>query len=157
VELHAQPVSLPKLEVEAAGRVRSPALKEFYRRVQTGAGRYFTREAIDRARPRDVADLLRTLPSMEIHSNSQGDKPQFVGDNPRAFGRMGREKEECPILYFLDGAPFQPTHGSMIGLDVRPQELEGIEVYRNGSSAPGKYTRGRAACGVILLWKRERI
>ena len=157
VKLRAEAVALPTLEVEAAGTVRTVALKEFYRRVQTGTGRYFTRRDIDRERPRNVADLLRRLPGVEVYSNGQGDKPRFAGDSPQGIRSLTTEKGECPISYYLDGTPFQPTRSGMIGLDIRPQELEGIEVYRNSSSAPAKYRQGQALCGIILLWKRERM
>lgn len=159
VTMKQDPLSLPNLHVQGRAGVRTQALKDFYRRAETGAGRYFTRADIDRLRPRSVNDLFRSLPNMRMTPSSTGfdEKPQFAGDAPSLFSDIKGKKGECPILYYLDGVPFEPTHDGAIGIDVRPQELEGIEVYRSRSAAPAKYARGVSVCGVILLWKRERI
>ncbi len=45
----------------------------------------------------------------------------------------------------------------MIGRDIRLNEIEGIEIYRRGATVPAKFHRYRNSCGVILIWKKERI
>ncbi|HEX4934451.1 MAG TPA: hypothetical protein VFV33_14780, partial [Gemmatimonadaceae bacterium] len=45
-----------------------------------------------------------------------------------------------------------------VGLDaiMRPNDIEGIEVYKNVASAPPQYQPLDSSCGVILVWTRRR-
>ncbi|MBW3654951.1 MAG: hypothetical protein KY444_02515, partial [Gemmatimonadetes bacterium] len=61
------------------------------------------------------------------------------------------------ILYFVDGTPVEVMEGGSIDHEVRPSEIEGIEVYRRGTLAPPEFRRPGANCGIVLIWKRERI
>ncbi|HYW06275.1 MAG TPA: hypothetical protein VE913_04925, partial [Longimicrobium sp.] len=64
---------------------------------------------------------------------------------------------ECPILYFLDGTPIQPLPNGSIDHEIRPDDIEGIEVYRRGTLAPPEFRRVGDNCGIVLIWKRESL
>ena len=36
----------------------------------------------------------------------------------------------------------------------RPEDIEGIEIYRGASNVPSRYTGRDARCGVVLIWLR---
>ncbi|MEP6619885.1 MAG: hypothetical protein ABJE47_11230 [bacterium] len=40
--------------------------------------------------------------------------------------------------------------------DFNVENLAGVEYYAIGSSAPAAFTRTTSACGLLLLWSRER-
>jgi hypothetical protein len=44
----------------------------------------------------------------------------------------------------------------VLGDDVRPNEVEGIEVYRRLSEVPAEYRKAGSECGVVLIWLKER-
>lgn len=159
VALETEAVLLPGVRAQSeTPAVRTRALKDFYRRATSGIGRYFTRAEIDRRNPRSLSDLFRSVPSMRLDPGTLDDRPQFAGEiGPGITTRVSTRRVNggCEILYFLDGSPYHP-HNGVIGAELRPQEIEGIEIYRNGTTAPAQYRRTNHTCGIILLWKRER-
>jgi hypothetical protein len=63
----------------------------------------------------------------------------------------------CRPTIYLDGMLLSmPTSGSADFPEdlnfVRPEELEGIEVYRSRIGAPMEYSTAVNDCGSILLW-----
>lgn len=164
VALRAVPLRLDVLEARGARASRMPWLRSFYARAESGPGEYFTRADIERMRPRQVSDLFRIVPGMVLSVSPEGDtSPRMVEGtitfrsdaSVRAGGGAG-ERSSCPILWFVDGSPIEPTDGR-IDTEVDPAEVEGIEIYRRTTLAPAQYRRGHSNCGVVLIWKRERI
>ncbi|MDQ3605517.1 MAG: Plug and carboxypeptidase regulatory-like domain-containing protein [Gemmatimonadota bacterium] len=153
LEVEAIPLAGVRAEVHAP---RSRELREFYTRARTGTGQYITRAEIEQRRPRDLSELFRLLPGIRLLSGPIGDKPVMEAKASAGTSRNGRA-QECAIQYFVDGTPFTPTHNGMIGLDIPLKDIEGIEIYRRGSSVPAKFHRLNNSCGVILIWKKERI
>jgi hypothetical protein len=158
VPIEAQPVLLPGLRVEGTvGRApRSRELREFYWRVRVGTGQYFTRSDIDRRHIRDLDDLFRALPGFALLNTPAGSKP-VLESKPTASAELFERAADCPIQYFLDGSPMTPIHDGVLGAEVELSEIEGIEIYRRGSTVPAKFHRLNNSCGVILIWKRERV
>lgn len=155
VALELAPVILAPVRVEVEGGPRSRELREFYARVRGGAGQFLTRADIEQRRPRDLTDLFRMLPGIPLIATPLGDKPTMEA-KASAVPSLGGREVDCQIQYFLDGTPIQPPNG-VIGFDVSLQEIEGIEIYRRGTGVPAKFQRGNSSCGVILIWKRERL
>ena len=60
------------------------------------------------------------------------------------------------MQYYLDGVSYLPDYAGVPN-DVRPDEVEGIEVYRRLSEVPVEYRRPGAECGVVLIWLKERV
>lgn len=140
VALPATAVALDPLVAEG----RSARLQEFYDRADRGTGYSVTREEIERRRPRRVTDIFRGIPNLVV-AHAGG----------RAQIRLGRSSigRECPPTYYLDGVRFNPGN---LDADLRPELIEGVEVYP-GNQVPARYRASDAACGVILIWTRDRV
>jgi outer membrane receptor for ferrienterochelin and colicin len=113
----------------------------FYERARRRAfGAFVTREDIERRNPFQTTDLLRTMAGIQL--------------TPARFGnRYHVRMRGCAPRVFLDGIQIR-----MVGLTiddlVRPNELEGIEVYRSSAETPGEFT-SPGGCGAIALWTRR--
>lgn len=163
VALHAVPLRLDVLEARSDRRSRMPWLRSFYARAESGPGEYFTRADIERMRPREVSDLFRIVPGMVLSVSPEGDTSPRMVEGTISFrsdesvrGGGAGARSSCPILWFVDGSPIEPTDGR-IDTEIDPAEVEGIEIYRRTTLAPAQYRRGHSNCGVVLIWKRERI
>lgn len=159
IPLEPEPILLPEVRIEGdarRGEIRSRELRDFYRRVRVGAGQYLTRTDIERRRPRNLTDLIRMLPGFVIVGTAAGEKPTMEA-KASASAELSLPQGACPIQYFLDGAPMVPLHGGVIDAEVELGEIEGVEIYRRGSAVPAKFHRYNNSCGVILIWKKERI
>lgn len=157
VRLAVEAVLLAPLEV--VGRSRSslsPTLAGFERRRQGGTGWYVTRADIERQKPDRVTDLLATAPGVAIHR-----RIVFMG---RAGG--------CPAQIYVDGFLLNrptpagsgmgpgrrtPSSTEMFPIDdvVKPDVVEGIEVYQGLSRVPPEFLSPEAACGVVAVWTRR--
>jgi hypothetical protein len=132
-------VSLPEVSVSAPAPV-SP-VPEFNRHATSGAGRYLTREYIEKHPTSNLMDLLKTVPGIRIRC-------------PRRDGvctlSMTRSPPDCSVKYFQDGLP---THSSALYM-TSPRDIEGIEIYSGPSETPPEYEGYRSLCGVIVIWTR---
>lgn len=155
IPLEPEPIPLEPVRIEVEGAPRSRQLRDFYARTRGGAGQFLTRADIERRRPRDLSDLFRMLPGIPLIATPMGDKPAMEG-KASAVPSLGSREADCAIQYFLDGTPIQPSNG-VVGLDVSLREIEGIEIYRRATGVPAKYQRRNNSCGVILIWRRERL
>ena len=165
VELRPQPIRIAEISAAAAA-TRNRMLLGFYNRAERGGGQYFTRAEIERINPARVSDLFRMVPGMVLVSTTTGDRPQMAGGqvgNTKAdagvsalAGGGAERATDCPILYFLDGTPVDAAQG-VISAEVDVREVEGVEVYRRVAMAPPQFRRTGDFCGVVLIWKREKI
>ncbi|HEX8697001.1 MAG TPA: carboxypeptidase regulatory-like domain-containing protein [Longimicrobium sp.] len=74
-----------------------------------------------------------------------------AGGNITGNSGMG----ECQVDYFLDGVPFQPAQEGRISDEIRPLDIEAVEIYRSAAETPAEFRRpGRSQCGVIVIWTR---
>ncbi len=129
---------LPTVRVSAKKKYTG-RLAGYHERLASNTGGYFvTREKIDQIRPRQVTDLLRTVPGVEV----------IRGARIRLRGRG------CAPLIWLDGT--QMPAGEVDINSFPPASIEGIEVYASATGAPFRYqgTRDQGRCGTILLWSR---
>lgn len=65
---------------------------------------------------------------------------------------------ECPPTYYVDGRRIQPARGlDWVNTYIKPQEIEGIEIYRSMTVAvPMEFRDYDPQCGAIVIWlKRE--
>ncbi|HEV7587058.1 MAG TPA: TonB-dependent receptor plug domain-containing protein, partial [Longimicrobium sp.] len=141
LEVALQPEPVAMSGVEATGRrpPMSPPLQRFYQRLDRGHGSFVTREQIDRRKPRRLTDLFREIPGVRVANTSRGDRLVMTGATPAMY-RVGPgwEAGDCPVQYYLDGVSYQPDIAGVPN-DVRPDEVEGIEVYRRLSEVPVEY------------------
>jgi hypothetical protein len=168
LEVALRPEALRIEGVTASGApTRNRQLLGFYGRVARGTGQYFTRAEIERINPSQVSELFRMVPGMMLVNTTLGDRPAMEGGQGGANKRDGgisalagggpqRGAGTCPILYFLDGTPLDAAQG-VISAEVDVREVEGVEVYRRVAMAPPQFRRTGEYCGVIVIWKREKI
>ena len=158
LEVVLTPAPLALNAVEATGRrmPMSPPLQRYYARLDRGHGSFVTREQIDRRKPRRLTDLFREIPGVRVANTSRGERLVMTGATPAMYRVDPRwEAGDCPVQYYLDGVSYLPDFAGVPN-DVRPDEVEGIEVYRRLSEVPVEYRRRGAECGVVLIWLRER-
>lgn len=149
--LEVSPVPLDPLEVRAQQRL-SPEMRGFYERRERGAGHFFTREEIGRMQSRLVTDVLRRAPGVRVEPTSGTRGIGHVVRMRRATGIAG--SRACPVLYYVNGAPFPLDANLGIDQFVRPDEIAGIEVYSGPAQLPPRFHSSNqgARCGVIIIW-----
>ncbi len=141
--LSAEAVMLAPVVVTGQPRRLTGALRDFYERAERRAwGSFVTREEIGRRSPVQTTDLLRTLPGVRLAPTRSGRHAVLL--------RGG-----CPARVYLDGIRVR-LGGTTIDDLVRPQDLEGIEVYPGEAGIPAQYGGlGGGGCGAVLLWTRR--
>ena len=139
--LDRSPVTLGAVVVRGVRQKAHPTrLGGFYERLASGIGGIFiTRAQLEQGNPRQVTDVLRRFPGVEIAG----------GSRVRLRGRT------CPPLVWIDGVAMPA--GEVELSTFAPSSLEGIEIYMTGSGAPGRYQAigNEARCGTVLLWSRS--
>jgi hypothetical protein len=156
VVLAPQPVRMGMVQASARPLPRSLPLQRFYERMQRGHGSFVTRENIDRRKPRRLADLFHEIPGVRVVPSSRGERLIMDGTTPYMWGSRGARTGDCPVQYYLEGVSWEPDAPGVLGDDVRPNEVEGIEVYRRLSEVPAEYRKAGSECGVVLIWLKER-
>jgi len=129
-------VRLPEVVVEA-DRIHlsfDRRLRDFQRRRAQGWGRFITRADIERRRPSRTSDLLRGIAWLWVE--------------PRRI-LLRWAGQECEATVWLNGSPL---FDSNIDVFVRPEEVAGIEVYRE-FGRPVEFAP-LGSCGAILIWTR---
>jgi hypothetical protein len=72
-------------------------------------------------------------------------------DHSVVFRRLGTY---CQPTIFIDGIRRDGLDARDINVWVRPEELEGMEVYTSGLFAPAEFTVPGQVCGSIVFWTR---
>jgi len=129
---------LPEIEVTASENRISP-VATFNRRATEGNGRYITRADIERRKPANLMDLLRTVPGVRV-----------VCPRTQHVCALRLRRATCGPAYYMDGMPTDP---SALYLTL-PSDVEGIEVYSGPSETPIELEGMRSGCGVIAIWTR---
>jgi len=129
------PFRLRPLVVSAARRAR-PGLEDFERRRALGFGSFVTRADIEDRHPHLVTDLFRGMAGVRVALDRRGDGHVLV-------------RGTCRPRLYLDGLAVDDS--SSPDLFLRPDDVEGIEVYST-ATVPPQYAR--SACGAVLIWTR---
>lgn len=119
----------------------------FERRRRTGAGYFVTRENIERRAPITVSQLFQEIPGIDVLLSTFGYEVRMRG----AWGR-------CRPDIVLDGMRLSSQsmgQDDPMSLDmlVRPDEVQGIEVYTRDTRVPAEYS-SMSGCGAIVVWTR---
>jgi hypothetical protein len=153
VTLRAEPIEVGGIVVEGdrrRGRF-DRRMQPFYERRERGSGDFFTRSEIEERNPMEFTDLLRGVSGVVLTRN-ENFSVQIRFTRAMLGGGAGCTS---PQIY-LDGT-FIGAAGEFIDLDnlVRPDQLEGVEVYKGPSQVPPQFNTTGSACGVIVLWTRQ--
>jgi hypothetical protein len=155
VEVRMDVAAVPLAPLEVVTRSRpgvSPTLAGFDRRRRAGTGSFLTREEIAERKVSRVSDLLASVPGVSIQRRA-------------VFMARG---QTCPAQIFVDGFHLNRSTGPLPGrrgrtttdlfpIDevVRPEALEGIEIYQGLSRMPAEFLTPGSACGVVAVWTRR--
>ncbi len=135
-------IDLTPIAVIGRRDVQGP-MAGFYRRQESGQGRFITYSDIQRRNPHNLTDLLRTVPGFNVQARGFSNRVRVRG----AF---------CNPLVWLDG---QGLFAGDVDLDsFDPRTFEGIELYSGGSTVPIEFQgnqRMSSSCGTIVLWSRR--
>ena len=152
MRLQPQPYHMDSLTVTVERQSLWLEYTGFYDREALGAGHHIDRDWIVERRPwaRTLSDLLRTIPGVSVDN--------VGGVQLRGMSRIGMTgMAPCPYSVYLDGmlmvSPTLPDDWWARSL-IRPEDVDGIEVYRRPSEVPIQYSGG-GGCGVILIWSRR--
>lgn len=157
--LMLQPSVTELTPVVVRERSTSARLREFEERRRAGVGEFFTQEQIEARNPTSVTDLLRQSKTLNISPEGSG----------AVLAKSGRTwAYNCFVQVFLDGIPLAGAGRPLPGGDLpppdlsrlpSPKEIMGIEIYAGAATAPNWLPigrdKGRAGCGVIMLWTRD--
>lgn len=142
VSMVVVPAALDSQVVTAASLNRD-RLEEagFFQRRGFSHGVFLEREAIDQRKPRNVSDVLRTVPGVRVSAT------RMVG------GRNDGRGNPCSMRVYIDGMPL-PLYGRSIDDYLVVSDIAGMEIYLGKGDVPPQYDDVHSDCGVILVWTR---
>jgi carboxypeptidase family protein/TonB-dependent receptor-like protein len=132
---------LGEVRVEAKAGSTIPGFDE---RAKRGMGNFMTRDDIEKRQSILLTDLFRSIPGLNV---------AFDGSNYTVQSSRSGNRS-CPMQWYLDGAPFDNSDNSIDQM-LRPDDIEGIEVYKSASEVPVQYQGQNASCGTILVWSKR--
>lgn len=122
-------------------------LRGFEERRARGPGVFFTRDEITRMQPRQLTDVLRRVPGIQVRPVNGS-----YGDNYAVTMRGSR----CPMTYYVNGSPLPLPSDIPINHYIAVDEVVAIEVYAPSELPPQfNSTTYGARCGVVGLWTRS--
>lgn len=123
----------------------------FHQRMsENNGGRFITAEQIERQRPVQMVDLLRSIPSLEVivGNSDYGDSRSFRVRLRHPLSIRGH----CWTNIYLNGMRVEAESIQ----NLNPAEIEGMEVYTHGA-IPAQFSSSTgSACGVIVVWTKAR-
>jgi hypothetical protein len=125
-----------------AQRLYSTDALGFERRQRRGGGTFFDSDDARRRASFSVVQLLQEVPTLRVAQS---------GFEKQILFRMG--SRYCVPAFFLNGVMMPSDLLAELDLFVRPQELEGMEVYRN-NLMPAEFMSANN-CGAIVVWTKR--
>ena len=149
IELDPRPVALEPISVEVTVRQRWLDSNGFYDRQSRSLGQFVTPEEIDRQPYRTFAEVLRTLPGVNLRT--------VCTPHCAVLIRMASSTQVgCIPTFYIDGTKIsQLTNpNGTIDLDmlVFGHDLAAVELYRGIAETPPQFY-GR--CGSVVIWTRR--
>lgn len=165
VALQPFPITLSRVNVQAASGevVRLPA--GVADRIRTGIGTYITGDQIAREKPIETVEIFRRVPGLSV----DGPPGREVVYNTR--GAQTINGTGCPagMAVVVDGVPLNGAVTSAGGADplgvttnsgalnalrsIPPRDIAAIEIYKDGVEAPASLIS--SPCGTIYIWTRN--
>jgi len=122
-------------------------LEGFYARMRNelAGAQFVTRIQIESRPAARTTDLLREVHGVEILTVGGG----IARPRVNMIALRGR----CLPTMYLDGIPFEQFPESGVDDFLRPDMLEGVEIYTGAATAPAPI-EARGGCGVVAFWTR---
>ena len=116
--------------------------------AKKGNGYFIDAETIERRQPFRTSDLLRMAPGVNIYQSGQ------VGSQTQIQIRGATSLNgPCQPLLVIDGMRLEGASGD-IDMITRPEDIQGMAVYRGPSETPVEYQGGNS-CGAIVVWTKR--
>ncbi len=130
-----------------------PRLRGFEERRRGGSGRFLAEADLRKNDNRTLTSLVRAMGNINFAC------PRAGPDLGKCFPVSGRQQSKfailggtCAIPVYIDG--IQSPDGDLERL--RAIDYAGIEYYSGSSTIPAQFNGTGSACGVLLLWTRDR-
>jgi hypothetical protein len=136
-----------ELDPVAVNKDATGPLREFEQRRARGPGAFFTRDEITRMQPRQLTDVLRRVPGIQVRSVNG-----TYGDNVLVTFRGGR----CPMMFYVNGSPLPLSADIPINHYIAVEDVVAVEVYAPSEMPPQfNSTTYNARCGLVGVWTRS--
>ena len=152
-------IPLEPLVVTARTDVRLAGYHERLRRG-SGFGQFVTRAEIDARPGARTTDLLRARPGVEVSTVPRGgaNQPSPIGTPDVTIPRvsiitMQGPRGPCMPRLFIDGLHMRQFIDSGIDEILKPEMIEGVEIYPYSAGAPPEFI-DPDMCGVVAFWTR---
>jgi hypothetical protein len=135
-----------------ARRSEIPGFEE--RRVKH-IGHFITREELEKAGDKRMADVLSQVPGLRVVRT----KPtEAIATSSRGRVTLMASNPSCLVQIYIDGTAIstEPPAPPFNLNTLTPGEMEGVEYYVGGAQQPPEYRRTGSACGALLFWTRRR-
>jgi len=143
--LSEEAIELAPIGVSVSGRFVYLDANGFYRRVERGFGRQYSRQDLDALHVLAVSDVVRDVSGLVMQYDPYMAN-RVVALRARNLGPAGTS---CALTVYVDGVRTLDPN-----LNQVPQEwILGMEVYV-GAEAPAQY-RLAGGCGVVLIWTKD--
>jgi hypothetical protein len=161
VELRLGRTAIPLEPLRVTARTES-RLSGFHerRRHPAGFGQFITRADIDTRPGAQTTDLFRQMRGVEVTTLGRGG-----ADQPAAFGTPDPSMPRTRILtmrgtlgscipaIYIDGLAVRQFNDSGVDDFLKPEMIEGVEVYPGSVGAPAEFV-DPTLCGVVAFWTR---
>jgi len=142
------PVLPTVVTTDTAPHYISGRLRDFEARRKTGTGHYISEAELRKNDNREMPDVLRKLPGITVTCSTRTPRVCTASESRTASSASSR----CPFVIYVDGV--QSPDKNLLMLPVN--QFAGVEAYIGPSEMPAQYNMTGSACGVLLLWSRER-
>lgn len=143
----------------------SPGLRGFEQRRHSGLGHFVTETELRKADDEAFKNVVARFPALQVSCESISTPPAgraqvlrragcFAVTN-RMVGRLALTPGKCYVSIYLDGSLQDGVDATDLER-MKTQDYAGVEFYSGPSEIPPQYNTTGNACGVLLLWSRER-
>lgn len=145
---------LPEVVVQGENKRWMRRYQDFVWRSRSSFGHFLTRDDIQKAHAMYLGDIVhRYLPftTSDVFFNTTSSYGFGISSRLGQIGgvRGSRLGRNCPPAVSVNGA--RPMGGWAVN-DFRPEEVEAVEVYRNGFQTPMEFTGWDLSCGLVVVW-----
>jgi hypothetical protein len=161
IQMAAEAVALDPLVVTAEPRSFHLEVDGFYRRMETGLGKFMTPEVFEQRKPRMASDLLFGIPGVNVAESTRGNGGRAV------YFRSGiRRVDEngisvCWPMIYINRMLVSPggisSFAEPAAIDelINAADVMAMEVYRSPAEVQPEFSGANSGCGVIVLWTRR--
>jgi hypothetical protein len=139
LERSAQTLPTVVTKDSAVRKWRSPGLQAFEERRKLGFGQFITDSVLRRYDSGTLTNAIRRLAGVAV--NCRGSKCVAVS-----------QRAGCPPKLFMDGAAVNDNNLEL----YQSMNFSAVEYYSTANMPP-QYNMTGSACGILLLWSRERL